>query len=85
MILTVCSSIAPPAAVDALPICTLELVAAATCGRLALTSIAILRPLVRSIGAVVVAIAVPLDWNTHRVVALEGPTAAGGFGTGSLI
>lgn len=85
MILTVRASIAPPTAVDALPISTLELVAAATSSRLVLTSIAILRPLVGPIGAVVVAIAAPLDWNTCRVVALEAMTAAGGFGTGSLI
>lgn len=70
---------------DALPVGTLELVGAATSGRLVLASVAILRPLVGPVGAVVVAIAAPLGWNTRRVVALEGATAAGGFGTGSLV
>lgn len=85
MILAVRASITPPAAVDALPIRTLELMAAAASRRLALMSITVLWPLVGPVGTVAVTIAAPPGWNTHQVVALEGPTAAGGFGAGNLI
>lgn len=85
MILAVRASITPPAAVDALPIRTLELMAAAASRRLALTSITVLWPLVGPVGTVTVTVAAPPGRNTHQIVALEGPTAAGGFGAGSLI
>lgn len=79
------ASVAPPAAVDALPIRALELVAAAATGQLLLAPVAILWPLVGAVGAVAVAVAAPLGWNTHGVVALEGAAAAGGFGAGGLV
>lgn len=85
VILAVRASVTPPAAVDALPIRTLELMAAAATGRLLRMPIAILWPLVGAVGTVAVAIAAPLGWNTHGVVALEGAAAAGGFGAGGLI
>lgn len=85
MILAFRGSITPPAAVDAPPIRTLELMAAAVTGRLLRMPVAILRPLVGAVGTVAVAIAAPLGWNAHGVVALEGAAAAGGFGAGGLI
>lgn len=85
MILAVRASVTPPAAVDALPVGTLELMAAAATGRLLQMPLAILWPLVGAVGAVAVAVAAPLGWNAHRVVALEGAAAAGGPGAGGLI
>lgn len=85
MIPAVRAAVTPPAAVDALPVRTLELVAAAASGRLLRTPGAILRPLVGAVGTVAVAIAAPLGRDTHGVVALEGAAAAGGFGAGRLV
>lgn len=88
LVLTVHVSVTPPAAVDAPPICTLELVDhAASCrgGCLVGLSHTVLRPLVRPIVTIPVSIAAPQGRHTHRVVALEGTTVASGFGAGSLI
>lgn len=85
VILAVGASVAPPAAVDALPVRALELMAAAAGGRLLRTPVAILRPLVGPVGTVGVAVAAPLGRDAHRVVALEGAAAAGGLGAGRLV
>lgn len=84
-VLAVRAPVAPPAAVDAIPIGTLELVAPAADRRLVLVSAAILRPLVGPVGAVPVAVAAPHGRNAQRVVALEGAAAAGGFGAVGLV
>lgn len=84
VVLTVHVSVTPPEAVDALPICTLELVDhAASC--LVGLSPTVLRPLVRPIVTIPFSIAAPQGRHTHRVVALEGTTVASGFWAGSLI
>lgn len=83
-ILAVEASVTPPAAVDALPVCTLELVDAAA--RLVRQpSRAVLRPLVRTVGTILVSVAEPQKRHARRVVALEGPRAAGWFGAGGFI
>lgn len=46
---------------------------------------AVLRPLVRAVGAVCGAIARPMAWHAHGVVALEGARAAGGHRARSFI
>lgn len=85
-ILAINASVTPPAAVDTLPIFTLEVVDAAvhSC-LLRLPSHTVLWPLVRPIGTVLVSIAPPLGQHTRWVVTLKGTSAAGGFGAGSLI
>lgn len=85
MVGTVQASVTPPAAVDAIPICTLELGGTAAGGLLVRLSRAVLRPLVRPIGTILVSIAAPEGRHTDQVVALEGVTAASGFGARSLI
>ena len=80
------ASVTPPAAVDALPISTLKIVDTAAHHLLVrLPILAGLRPLVGPIGTVLVPVAAPQGRHTHRVVALEGPRAARGFGAGSLV
>lgn len=85
MVLAVGAPVAPPAAVDALPVRALELVAAAAAGRHLQNPLAILRPLVGAVGTVAVVVAAPLGRDAHGVVALEGAAAAGGFGAGRLV
>lgn len=85
MVGTVEASVTPPAAVDALPIRTLEFGGAAVGGLLVRMSHAVLRPLVRPIGTILVSIAAPEGRHTDQVVALEGVTAASGFGARRLI
>lgn len=83
----VCVSITPPAAVDALSAPTVELQGVALVngrGDRALRA-AVLRPLVRAIETVTVAIAGPQARNAHGVVALEGCGAAGDGWAGGLI
>jgi len=85
-VLAVGASVTPPAAVDTLPVGTLEVVGAAALRRLVrLPSHTVLRPLVRPVGTVRVSIAAPLGRHAHRVVALEGQRAATGLGAGRLV
>lgn len=84
-VLTVQVSVTPPAALNTLPICTLELAGAAANNCLVGMSPAVLRPLIRPIGTILVSIAAPEGQHTHRIVALEGMPTASGFGAGGLI
>ena len=84
MILAVHAPVTPPASVDAFPTSTLKLVdAAGHCCLVLLLSVTVL--LVRPVAAVFVSVAAPQSRHTYRVVALERPGAAGGFGAGSLV
>lgn len=85
-ILAVHASVTVPAFVDALPICTLELIY--TTSRHLLVRVlfqTVLRPLVRSVRTVSVSIAAPERRHTRGVVALKGIGAAGRFGAGDLV
>lgn len=86
MIRAVIASVTPPGAVDTLSVFTLEVVdSAAHLGLYRQPPHAVLRPLVGAVGAVRVSVAAPLGRHAHRVVALEGTRAAGGFGAGGLV
>ena len=80
MVAAVGAAITPPAAVDTLAAAAEELLGPARRG-LPLGGPpprAALGPLVRAVDAVAVAVAGPQGRHAHRVVALEGPGAAGG-------
>lgn len=82
-IIAVNASVAPPAARDALPIRALKLADAAfSCWFFPATG---LRPLVRSIGTVLVPVTAPQGRHAHRVVALERQRVTSGLGTGRLV
>lgn len=71
---------------DAIPVCALELVDAAALRSLVRQpSHAVLRPLVRTVGTILVSVAEPQEHNARRVVALERLRAAGGCGAGDFI
>lgn len=84
VVLTVLVSVAPPHAVDALAVGTLELAAAA---RLLVPGLgpAGLRPLVGAVGAVGISVAAQRGQHALRVVALEGAAAACGRRAGGLV
>lgn len=71
---------------NTLPTGTLKLVGFAALHRLVrLLFCAVLRPLVRPVGTVLISVAAPQGRHAHRVVTLEGRRAAGAFGAGGLI